>query len=287
MAFHPYPGVVPRLFNAGGFGRPRGLTPASPCPGVDRPASRPRPATQSRPVRTRFRCGSPSARPRRRPRLAGSFFNRHAVTQRVCSGCLRAHGFRRCFTPLPGCFSPFPHGTGPLSVAGECLALGGGPPCFPPGSSCPAVLWAAVREGPAFAYGALTLCRAPSHASSAGQALCDSRRGLRAPRAAPSTPGVQRPQPWHDARFGLAPFRSPLLGGSLFDFPSSGYLDVSVPPVAFPCGIAWPPRLGSPIRAPWDPSPCAAPPGLSRLAAPFIGSLRQGIRRAPFIPSGP
>ena len=51
--------------------------------------------------------------------------------------------------------------------------------------------------------------------------------------------------------------------------------------------VAGPRLLGSPIRAPWDPGPCAAPPGLSRLAAPFIGSLRQGIRRAPFIPSGP
>jgi hypothetical protein len=27
------------------------------------------------------------------------------------------HGFRYYFTPLPGCFSPFPHGTGSLSVA--------------------------------------------------------------------------------------------------------------------------------------------------------------------------
>ena len=30
---------------------------------------------------------------------------------------LSAHGFRLSFTPLPGFFSPFPHGTGPLSVA--------------------------------------------------------------------------------------------------------------------------------------------------------------------------
>ena len=50
--------------------------------------------------------------------------------------------------------------------------------------------------------------------------------------------------------------------------------------------VAGPRLLGSPIRAPRDRSPCAAPPGLSRLAAPFVGSLRQGIRRAPFIPSG-
>ena len=50
--------------------------------------------------------------------------------------------------------------------------------------------------------------------------------------------------------------------------------------------VAGPRLLGSPIRAPRDRSPCAAPPGLSRLAAPFVGSLRQGIRRAPSIPSG-
>ena len=57
-----------------------------------------------------------------------------------CSDCLWAHGFRYCFTPLPGCFSPFPHGTGPLSVTGEYLGLEGGPPGFPPGFTCPAVL---------------------------------------------------------------------------------------------------------------------------------------------------
>ena len=59
MAFHPYPGVVPAVFNRRGFGPPQGLTPASACPGVDRPASRPRCAT-FRPVQARFRCGSVS-----------------------------------------------------------------------------------------------------------------------------------------------------------------------------------------------------------------------------------
>src|ERR1700691_3163396 len=32
--------------------------------------------------------------------------------------------------PSPGCFSPFPHGTGSLSVTREYLGLGGGPPRF-------------------------------------------------------------------------------------------------------------------------------------------------------------
>ena len=48
--------------------------------------------------------------------------------------------------PSPGCFSPFPHGTGSLSVAKEYLALGDGPPGFPQGSTCPAVLRIASRK---------------------------------------------------------------------------------------------------------------------------------------------
>ena len=57
MAFHPYPRVIPPVFNPGGFGPPRGLTPASACPRIAHPASRPRRATE-RPVQTRFRSGS-------------------------------------------------------------------------------------------------------------------------------------------------------------------------------------------------------------------------------------
>jgi hypothetical protein len=44
------------------------------------------------------------------------------------------------FTPLPGSFSPFPHGTTSLSVAAPYLALEGGPPGFPQDFPCPAVL---------------------------------------------------------------------------------------------------------------------------------------------------
>ena len=47
MAFHPYPRVIPPVFNRGGFGPPRGLTPASACPRIAHPASRLPPATES------------------------------------------------------------------------------------------------------------------------------------------------------------------------------------------------------------------------------------------------
>src|SRR6201999_1637484 len=42
--------------------------------------------------------------------------------------------------PSPGCFSPFPHGTGSLSVTREYLALGDGPPGFRRNFTCSAVL---------------------------------------------------------------------------------------------------------------------------------------------------
>ena len=51
-----------------------------------------------------------------------------------------ACGFRIYFTPLPGFFSPFPHGTGSLSVDYEYLALEDGPPIFRQDFSCPALL---------------------------------------------------------------------------------------------------------------------------------------------------
>ena len=41
MAFHPYPQLIPQVFNPGGFGPPRGLTRASTWPWVDHSASGP------------------------------------------------------------------------------------------------------------------------------------------------------------------------------------------------------------------------------------------------------
>ena len=51
-----------------------------------------------------------------------------------------AYRFRIYFTPLPGFFSPFPHGTGSLSVDYEYLALEDGPPTFRQDFTCPALL---------------------------------------------------------------------------------------------------------------------------------------------------
>ena len=165
MAFHPYPGVIPSVFNRSGFGPPRGLTPASACPWVAHPASRPRRATKSRRLKDSLslRLASKLNLAAHRDSLAHS--TKGTPSHRDgCSDCSWARGFRRCFTPLSGCFSPFPHGTGSLSVTGECSALEGGPPGFGPGFTCPALL-GMHRSGPSgFAYGALTRCGRPFHA---------------------------------------------------------------------------------------------------------------------------
>ena len=140
MAFHPYPQVIPSVFNRSGFGPPQSLTSASACPWIDHPASRLRLATD------RHLKGSLSLRLGSCLNLAA---NRNSLAHSTkgtpshregCSDCSWARGFRCCFTPLSGCFSPFPHGTGSLSVIGECLALEGGPPSFAPGFTCPALL---------------------------------------------------------------------------------------------------------------------------------------------------
>src|SRR4029434_625650 len=60
--------------------------------------------------------------------------------------------------PSQGCFSPFPHGTGSLSVAREYLALRDGPRRFPRDFTCPAVLRNLSRVSKHVVYGAVTLC---------------------------------------------------------------------------------------------------------------------------------
>ena len=63
--------------------------------------------------------------------------------------------------PSQGFFSPFPHGTGSLSVASEYLALPDGPGRFRQGSTCPALLRSHSKEDCIFTYAAVTLFGRP------------------------------------------------------------------------------------------------------------------------------
>ena len=70
--------------------------------------------------------------------------------------------FQVLFTPLPGCFSPFPHGTGSLSVAKKYLALESGLSGFPQGFTCPVVLRNSTqRASRCFVYRAITVYGRP------------------------------------------------------------------------------------------------------------------------------
>jgi hypothetical protein len=91
--------------------------------------------------------------------------------------------------PSSGCFSPFPHGTGSLSVAETYLALEDGPPEFMRDSSCPALLGYLVQEGRLpFAYGPFTLYGGVFQRLLLDTGLVTSRGTCRCLRPGPSTP---------------------------------------------------------------------------------------------------
>lgn len=165
----------------------------------------------SRPVKARFRSGSLSVNLAPRQRLAGSFYKRHAVTPYRCSDCSWAHGFRYCFTPLPGCFSPFPHGTMRYrSISVFCL--GGWSPLLPTGFL--------VSRGTLVPSVPLPL-----------SLTWLSHPAALLPRSFSWIPrSYDGPQPRKSflLRFGLLPRSLAATGGISFDYFSSGYLDVSV-----------------------------------------------------------
>ena len=146
MAFHPYPRVIPPVFNLGGFGPPQGLTPASACPRIAHPASRPRPATE-RPVQTRFRCGSLQ-------RLTSP----QAVTRRLILQKARRHparglrllvgaGFQALFHSPLGVLFTFPSRYSSPIGHRSVLSLGGWSPLIPTGFHVSGGTWDAVLTG--------------------------------------------------------------------------------------------------------------------------------------------
>jgi hypothetical protein len=143
LAFHPYPQVIPELFNVNGFGPPFCVTRTSTCPWIDHKVSRLPPLT-NRPIWTRFRFGSVKYELNlaSQEQLVGSLCKRHAVIPN-CFGTPTA--CRRTVSgtislPCSGCFSPFPYGTGSLSVSEEYLALPDGAGNFRQDFSGPALL---------------------------------------------------------------------------------------------------------------------------------------------------
>jgi len=82
-----------------------------------------------------------------------------------------------------------------------------------------------ARGGPSsFAYGTFTLCGAPFQNASARRSFCNSAAGSCSPaKDNPHNPGNATRRAITRPRFGLFPFRSPLLRESRFSFFSCGY----------------------------------------------------------------
>jgi hypothetical protein len=162
-----------------------------------------------------------------------------------------------------GCFSPFPHGTGSLSVRN--------------GFSCPALLRYLLRVWIAFVYGSVTLFGSPF------QKIRLATRLVTLLLQALQPPNYRNSTGLGCSDFARHYYRNRgffLLLEVLRWFTS---LRSPVPTYEFSWtypGFTW---VGFPIRKSPDQRVCAAPRSLSQLAASFIACFCQGIHRAPLV----
>ena len=112
--------------------------------------------------------------------------------------------FQVLFHSPPGVLFTFPSQYYTLSVIGEYLGLEGGPPVFPPGFTCPAVLWILMADLSFRIRDSHTLwLNFPFHSTNSCQYRTQSE-----------------PQKYYYSWFGLFRVRSPLLAESrLISFP--------------------------------------------------------------------
>jgi hypothetical protein len=101
-----------------------GVTPPSTWPWLDHPVSGLLPATE-RPVQTRFRSAFAYRLKLAANRNSLTHYTKGTPSRHMPLRLLVGIRFQVSFTPLSGCFSPFPHGTCSLSVTREYLGLEG------------------------------------------------------------------------------------------------------------------------------------------------------------------
>ena len=198
LEFLPYPHLIPTLFNGCGFGPPLPLTAASTWTWIDHPVSGLLLLTLAL-----LRLGFPTA-PHLKCLTLPVSVTRRTVLQKV-RGCtckvlpqLVDTGFQVLFHSPPGVLFTFPSQYYALSVTKKYLALRGGPRSFRQGFSCLVLLWILLGDLGFRIRGFHSLrpdfpVRSPI---------------LRLPQRSPN-PAM------HASRFGLFPFRSPLLWKSI------------------------------------------------------------------------
>ena len=198
MEFLPYPHLITTLFNGCVFGPPLPLTAASTWTWIDHPVSGLLLLTLAL-----LRLGFPTA-PHLKCLTLPVSVTRRTVLQKV-RGCshkvlpqLVDTGFQVLFHSPPGVLFTFPSQYYALSVTKKYLALRGGPRSFRQGFSCLVLLWILLDDLGFRIRGFHSLrpdfpVRSPI---------------LRLPQRSPN-PAM------HASRFGLFPFRSPLLWKSI------------------------------------------------------------------------
>ena len=149
MEFLRYPQVIAALFNGRAFRPPWCFTTTSPCSWVGHPVSGLRHATYV----ALFRLALAAASDLQSLTLLHNV-TRRSVLQKVRDrtfnvlSLLVNTGCQVLFHSPPGVLFTFPSRYYALSVTISYLGLGGGPPGFPPDSSCPAVLWYRLASRP-------------------------------------------------------------------------------------------------------------------------------------------
>ena len=170
--------------------------------------------------------------------------------------------------PCSGCFSPFLHSTGSLSVFWEYLALRDGPRGFRQDYSCPALLRILTVQKILYIYGTVTLF---------GQTFQTVPLVIPCTYISPTTPTM----PKH-CRFGLFPVRSPLLRESIFLSSPPGTEMFQFPGFA-PCCQGDTCVSGCPIRISADLVMFANPRSFSQLTTSFFASKSLGILHSPLL----
>ena len=205
MEFLRYPQVIPGFFNRRGCGPPRCLTTASACSWIGHPVSGLIPATSY----ALFRLALAAAPELQFLNLAANINSPDRSTKSTRShfnvlSVLVGTRFQVLFHSPPGVLFTFPSQYYTLSVIGEYLGLEGGPPVFPPGFTCPAVLWILMADSSFRIRDSHTLwLNFPFHSTNSCQYRTQSE-----------------PQKYYYSWFGLFRVRSPLLAESrLISFP--------------------------------------------------------------------
>ena len=146
-----------------------------------------------------------------------------------------------------------------------------GPPSFPRGSTCPAVLRVSQE------------CVGISH-TGLSPSMDDLSRSFCYPFTSlyrdPTTPKPRKVSVW------ALPLSLAATDGISIDFSSSGYLDVSVPRVRLSCKqemMGYYAHRVAPFGNLRIKACLTAPRSLSQLTTSFIASQRLGIHRLPFL----